>query len=567
MTEELIYDAWTALSFKRAVGNRTVGNLGWLAPTWVGIHARRLAAYKVLQGYLDNAARFFLVAETEVADRDQHREYGDPALLRNQILSALLGEDQTVVVEGADDFEEDADDNDSASVAAHDLQDWFDQWAKDERLRLKVVECERNSVGLGDGVYVVGWSASKERVRLRVFDPGFYFPVLDDGNEDDYPERVHIAWELEPEPGDRTGRRRVRRITWELKDIPARSLAYADKPSSKTCLMTDATWDLPSSDATHVDDFTRGRPTYADYDGKEWKGIDLGIDFIPVVHIPNSVALANHYGRSALTDVLQILDDLANADTDLQASSATTGKPPIALGGASLGQSRPAYRPGEVWETGDGTMTVLDTSKSLLALSQYVDGLLGRLAVNSRLPESVVGRIKPSDVPSGIALALSFGPLRSMIEEMRMVRTEKYGVLFRFVWRISLVSRAEGVPADFFDTDLRFGSFLPADEKATIDLVVALLQAKAISWETGVKILQVAGVPVDDVPEEIRRIQSRDFEGADALLAATNSTDAVSDYLGIVVEEPPEPPTPVVAAPGVAPGPPAAPAHPTEETR
>ena len=67
-------------------------------------------------------------------------------------------------------------------------------------------------------MYVLAWDEAKQRVRLRTIDPGFYFPVLDDGMDSDYPTRVHFAWELEAD-ALRSIPRRLRRITYELAPI------------------------------------------------------------------------------------------------------------------------------------------------------------------------------------------------------------------------------------------------------------------------------------------------------------------------------------------------------------
>jgi hypothetical protein len=565
-SNELIFDSWTAMSFKRALGGKQQPGLSWAAPSWVGDHERRLLAYKVLQSYADNSARVFL-STTDQNVIDQHREYGDASLIVNQIVAALLGETQDIVVPEADDYDPEGDDTTGATPAeqsstsakqAFELQEWLRSWAEAERLPLKMIETERNAVGLGDGVYVLGWNAEKQRARLRVFDPGFYFPVLNDGNEDDFPEKVHLAWEMEAEEG----KRRVRRITWELGPIsPAnrqslldrlrredpvpldgdvldaetgqltRQLPWNEKPTSVTCYLTDAIWTVDLTGPANVNDMTGASAEYlSDADG-EINQRDLRIDFIPVVHVPNTVSIANHYGRSSLAAILQILDDLSNADTDLQAASSTTGKPVIALSGATFGATKPTYRAGEIFEVGDGRMDVMDTSKALDALIKYVEFLLSRLSVNARLPESVLGRISPSEVPSGVALALSFGPLASMVGEMRLVRQEKYPLLLKMAHRLAVAGQAPDVPQEFLPAQVELGSFLPQDQTAAVTTVTSLLEKKAISLETGVRILMAAGLPIEDAAEEVRRIEARDFSGADQLLSATGDEDAVFEYL------------------------------------
>lgn len=606
MPRELIFDAWTAMSFKRALGNRKQPGVRYESPSWVGEeHVRRLAAYKILQAYVDNSARHFLAVTEDRAD--DHREYGDAALIRDTVLAALLGDDSEIVVPEAADYSPDSDEGDGEGSEAHlawQYQEWIrEQWDK-ERGPLKLVEVERDAVGLGDGVYTIGWSPTKKRARIRCWDPGFYFPVVSDGNEDDYPDRVHIAWEVD---SDDPSKYRVRRLTWELAPIrPAfspdatlvdralgrpvneelhpgdrrsadggitRQYAWSDEPSAVTCYYTDATWELDRAKQPSVDDFDSESAIYElTDDGQIANQLDLFIDFLPVVHIPNTVAIKNHYGQSTISKVLQILDDLANSDTDAQAASATAARPVLTIEGGSFGRKAPSYAPGEVWET-EGKASLIDTSKSLDAILKYIEFLLGRLSVNARTPDSILGRVKPSEVPSGVALALSFGPLATMIGEMRLSRAEKYPILFRFIHRMSQAGQADDLPPQFFEARMDFGSYLPQDKSAAVEIVTKLRVQRAASLETCVAILVAAGFPIEDAAEEVRRIESRDFQGADDLRTATGSAELALDYLGLDrpsdIQDPAAPPEvipgdpltdPVAAAAAAAAAPTAAPA-------
>ena len=590
--EAPLFDAWTPLAFKRVLGNKESPGTNFAVPVWTGEHARRLMAYQVLQAFVDNAARYFLTTPDERI-QEQHREYGDAALLRDVVLSALLGEDQHWITERADEFDpnheerqrpgEDGDNPGTAAdtedtevdpevAAAWEFQEWFTEWADLERFPLKAIETERNAVGLGDGVYVLGWNNDKKRVRLRCFDPGFYFPVLNDGNEDDYPEKVHIAWEIPPDKnGPDKDKVIIRRLTWELVERDPFTVPYQDERATKMCVMSDGTFVLDLGAPAHVEDLTGSRVTWADYtdptsgEVRDWENIDLGIDFIPVIHEPNTVALANHFGRSSIASVMQILDDLANSDTDQQAASATTGNPVITLTGASLGNEttgphsgepkRMTYRPGELIETGDGKMGVLDTSKSLDALGSYIERQLKRLHVNARVPGALMGQIEGNEIKSGLHLALTFGPLSSMIKEMRLVRNEKYPLMAKMVWRISTLARGvvEGVPETFHKTRLEFGAFLPSDENGAVTMVKELLSIKpmpAISLETAVQMLINAGLPIEDAVEEVRKIEERAFEQAVLLLEALGSDEEVAEFLGREVPDVP----PALPVTGVEPG-------------
>jgi hypothetical protein len=618
---EIIFDQWSPITFKGHFGKKgSLGDgAGFKPPAWIGLeHQRRLQAYAILRSYMDNIAReFFVGSRNEI---DERREYGDASLLVETIVAALLGEDQQIVTEGAEEMalEEptsrvDAQGNELppptpdpeaearrlAAEAALELQEFLRDWARDERLGLKLLETERLAVGLGDGVYSLGWSGAKKRPRLRVWDPTFYFPVLTDSNEDDYPRRVHIAWEVLDESLKGT-QVKIRRITWELADIrPAQAEGTIgrllgtgdqlhagdrrnadgkieriypwnpDEPSTLTCYYTDATWTIDQASKS-IDDLSESSAVYEnDEDGNPIKQQDLFIDFVPVVHMPNTVALLNHFGRSLLSSVLQLLDDIASADTDLSAAAATTGHPVLALSGASVardskGKSTLTYRPGEILETGDGKMDVLDTSKSLVALMDLIEFMLKRLSVNSRVSETLQGRVSSGDVNSGIQLILGFGPTETLVRHMRLVRAEKYPILLRFVHRFFLAAADRGeidvadVPPEWIHSEVSMGRFLPQDQTAAVDQVTKLLVAKTISLETAILMLIEAGFPIDDAREEVRRIQSRDFTAAETLLAATDDRALVYDYLG--QEMPPEPtPPPVDIVPSGQPAPPVPP--------
>lgn len=609
--DETVFDQYSPLTFKRQFGSRRSQSfkgdgLGFHVPEWIGwLHTRRMQAYAILRSYTDNTAREFMAIKGR--DKiDERREYGDAALLVATVVGALLGEDQQIVTEGAEELalEEEQDPGVDAAgnplpapppdpeqeqrrldaAAAMGLQDWLRDWATVERLQIKMRETEGMAVGLGDGIYSLGWSPDKKRPRLRIWDPMFYFPVLDDGNEDDFPRKVHIAYEIWDENLEEF-QTRIRRLTWELGPIkpitepnlaarllrlPAdlfegdtleadgrisRMYPWSTEPSYETCYLTDATWVLEQ--AKSVEDLTGGAAEYTvDADGPINQR-DLMLDFVPVVHIPNTGAQLNHFGRALISTVAQILDDLSSADTDLAASSATTGHPVIALQGGVVdkderGRAKLTYEPGEILESGDGKLDMLDTSKALDALIGYIEFLLKRLSTNSRVAEALLGRIKPSDVPSGIALQLGFGPTDSLVKEMRLVRSEKNPLILKFAHRIAWAAQDQGliqdVPPEWIHSDVVCGTFLPQDQADAVTRVTALYAAKAISLETAIKMLIEAGLPIEDVLEEVRRIQERDFGAAADLFNATGDQVLVYEFLG---EPPPvqTPPPPIQIVP------------------
>lgn len=574
-----VQDPWAPLSYKASIGDNEWGAGHIAAMGWARGHGRRLSAYKILQSYLDNQSRHFSTAQTESEARDR-REYGDAALIVDQAISSLLGDDQEIFVPeaanlGSLDGIDEPSPEEAAEIAlatrAADREEELRQWGDDEKLRLKMLEVENHAGGLGDGVYVLGLSRSKRRVQLRVYNPSFYYPVILDESAGDYPNRVHIAWEViedegqwvqvdseTPNPPSISGTkvRRLRRITYELRTLDEqRRYPWQNSdedPATVSCFMTDAVWTLESGE--RIDDLASASAVYLrNEDGLEIRDLDLQIDFIPIVHIPNTASFEHHFGRSIISRVLQLLDDIQNADTDKQGASEIIGTPPIALSGVAADDEETTYGPGQVFRVGDGKMEVLNTSGSLDAIAGHVDQLLDRLSVNSRVSDAVLGRVK-GEVPSGIALALSMGPLQSMIKNMRLVRDDKYPLLLKFVQKM-MIAGGFFDDAQVYDARVSFGSFLPVDKSMAVESVCKLYDAKIISRHTAIELLIEAGFTIDDADEEVRRVEREDFEGAEALLGATGDEDAVFELLD---REPPtvrRPVAPPVPTPGNLPTP------------
>jgi hypothetical protein len=318
-------------------------------------------------------------------------------------------------------------------------------------------------------------------------------------------------------------------------------------PTTHTVLYSDKTWkyeDIGSEDEGQIYHLDLGRVFEIAADE-----VDMEIDWIPVIHIPNSdVDSGERFGVSSLASVMQIHDDLVSTDTDLQASSATTGSPPLVIADPMLetdedGSIR-SYGPGEVIGTsGDSKgATLIDTSSALDALIKYDDKLLNRLSVNGRIPESLLGRVKPSEVPSGITLTLSFAPHSSMVRGMRLVRGDKYKLFLKMVGRFYM---QDGQISEIVPARLHFGTFLPADKSETKELIRSLYEVKAISLETAVKMMMEAGFPIEDLAAEVKLIQESDFEGATQLMGVTADVNIARRYLGlppITVEAQPEGP-------------------------
>lgn len=572
-------DAWSWLNYKPVMASTHDGRPHRaLAPelqaSWLPNDAvRRLAAYKLLSAYDSNqAGELATLAGNEAAA--ERREFGDPSTFVDTMLAHLLGRTQQIIVPGAEHAGDDGVTPEFAAAAA--VQQRLRDWAEAELLPLRMQAAERKAVLLGDGLYLLAWDPEKSRVRLKTYDPGFYFPVLDDdADPGDYPRRVHLAWEI-PEDPKRGLKPKVRRITYELGPVAPASRSGEDESgradrhpviseageqelelgdryvaeaghiqrtypwaperlTRTTCYLTDAEWLL--DDLRHgqsLDDLPLDKAHFRTRsDGEALHRLDLHLDFIPLVHISNTVADGEHFGQSGLAKVMQALDELAETDTDSARASATTGAPIIGLAGARAevdrvtGRSKPlAVEPGTVFQLADGgRMDVLDTSGQLAELRARVEEIRERASVNARLPAVSLGTVDPSDVPSGYALQLSLGPLDSLVDSMRLARTHKYSLLLKMVQRIHQAGRANGWTAGKpIAARIVFGPHTPTDRTAILDEVVKGVTAGVLSLETGIRMLQDAGYPIEDAREEVRRITTRkDVPGREHRTAIASS--------------------------------------------
>jgi hypothetical protein len=597
--KNVLVDGWSWLNFKPLFSDQLGMPHRRAFPeayaTWVpDADARRLAAYKLLAAYDNNQAGELAELRDGEAARER-REFGDPSMFVDTLVSHVLGRDQQITVPGAEKSgTEDADGN---AAMAERIQDLLREWADEELLPMRLLQGERKAVGLGDGVYLLYWDGDKQRARIQAFDPGLYFPVIDeDSDGSDFPDRVHFAWELLEDP-KRGLKKRLRRITYELDwigpatangvdregravraavlseptdEAPAqpvlgrgdqldangsitRMYAWSEQPSYKTCYLTDATWELGDlKGPVDVDSLPMDKARFATNDqGEILHRLDLYQDYVAVVHVPNTVPSAGeHWGQSSLAKPLQVFDELAGADTDAARASATTGQPMIAISGVADPRQQYQVGPGVVFILGEnGRITAVDTSPALAELREHRHDLAERAANTARLPAVSLGTMDPSKVPSGYALELSLGPLDSLISGMRLARDHADRLIPKFVQRLFLAGQhPDWAGITPLPAKIQRGPYTPTDKAAVLTEVTTAYQAKVLSLETALRMLQDAGWPIDDAEKEIELIQSRAFEDARLLADALGNVDEVADFLGR--EAPEEPDPPAVQLPG-----------------
>lgn len=585
---QFLVDAWGWLNFKPVYADPHLGTPNPRAfpgahATWVPDEdARRLAAYTVLAAY-DNNQAGELAEIREGPEARERREFGDPATFVDAITADVLGDEQRIVVDGA---ETDEDDTSPETAEASAVQEDLLQWAEDEQLAMRMQQGERKAVSLGDAVYRLSWEPGKNRPTVRAMDPGLYFPILDDDGE--FPARVHFCWEL-PEDPKRGLKDRLRRITYELGPIAPATVSGADRlgrpvrtyvgepdaplltpgdildaagtilrhypwndaPSPYTCYLTDAVWLLEDLERTSdVDDLPLDKAMYAQRaDGEVLSGLDLMIDFVPVIHLPNTVPAAEeHWGRPSLARVLQIMDELAASDTDAARASATTGSPILSVSGMQDPRTDIEAGPGMVFKLADGgRMDVLNTAPQLAQLLTTVESLRDRAAVNLRLPAVALGTQDLAQMPSGYALRLSLGPLDKLIAGMRLARRHKYMLMLKFVQRLFIAGQhPDWVGRTVQPATVAMGAYTPTDRAGVLEEVSTAYAANLISLETALRMLAEGGWPIKDIPAEIERIQSRAFAQAGELADATGDAEAVRDYLGLKGQAPEQVPVPVL---------------------
>lgn len=574
------HDLYAPLNFRSALGDGIERPPD--VPEWIpDDEARRVAAYALLRAYLDGCSRYYLpdalwqkpasvlteplTGQVEIGKSaaEKYREYGDARLLIEQGIALVLGESQELVIPDAQPLPDDAPDADrAAQTAAVVFDEWLQDWADTERLWLRLHECEEDAQALGDGVLVLGWDAEAARPRLRKYDAESYFPVLSgDQDADEFPNRVHFAWcELLPNRDEL-----LHRLTYDRRRLPdgaTRRYAYApDVDSPWAVYQTHATWVLSKvRGSTSLLDLSESSATFLTTpDGTQIRNLDIGVDFVPVVHVPNTPGGGRHFGRSLLLPVAQLLDDLGFADSDLAVSSEVVGNTPLVLTGGAGGQALDRG-PGSQWNLpAGGDARLLDTSGVLTGQIGYVGHLLDRLSVNTRLPAALLGRVKPNEVPSGFAMSLGFASARALVSKLRLVRAEKHPLIPKFAMRFAQVN-GKLPEGETPRAEIELGPYLPEDVAAAIDRVKTLLGTAggrpAISTHTAVQILVNAGLPIDDATAEVEKIHAESFAAAVQLLEATGDETAVRKFLGLdsaaapptpTPPTPPNPPNPVPA--------------------
>lgn len=555
---DLLLDVWAPLN--RYLTESTFGRYpGQWIPTE---HERRLHAYTILSAAESNNLVEVLPVD-ETGEKPPLSEWGEAALVVSRITAGLLSRSLTFTVEGAEQPPPDmpnipdripapAGDDPSEQAAytaavevretraqeaiaawrkAHDdyrtakaWQAWWDDWARTEQYAMKLRNMERDYVSpLGDGVLVHQWNAKDNRPTVYVIDPAEYFPVLDvDGGR--WPETVHQAYETKRRnETDGTLDERLHKITWRTVELDEpRSLPWNEAPTTVSVELTERWW--PKADAGTWGNLD---PTKAE---TVRDGDDLGIDFVPIVHVPNTGETVQHFGQSSLAEHMGLFEAIARMNQNLLVASELAATPAFLAAGVQVPDL--AVGPGAVLSVGkDETIEPLELGPNLEPLMKVGDWFMDRLAVVTEVGKPTLGITTGEAGGSGIKLRLQFGPFEQKIEAMRPVRVDKYALSAKMVMRLAQYGGLEVPGGPVPRMRVEMGSITPADIASVVD-ELAKLDGK-LSIETVLAVLQTAGYPIDDIETEARRIQMQDTSGALDVTEATGRIDEAERRLGI----------------------------------
>ena len=533
--------------------------------------------------------------------QDAYREYGDAPMMVERIAAGVLGDDAMVTVVGVDEPlsdrapiglpptppSEELEDV-AAKIAAvayeaeqrvyeqattakleewerrsnelpllQERQRWLQDWADKESLFAMLLEAEsETTIPLGDSVIQVGWNLGKKRPKLSLHDPGTYFPDLDETEDNDFPAVVHICWQY-VETVDDEETEFVRRKTWEMFPLepgeddedPGADLGgtplYFETGDEQThsCLFTDATFLADDFDDVYAELPTKGA-VYNLVDVGDGEPIDafrvaLGMDEIPLVHYPNSLAKSGqHFGRGHLTRLAQLLDEMAGLDSDIGLASEWAARPPVAVAGMNPGDTTLDLNPGQVLKMVEGgDLTVVDMAQNLSVLLEREKVALRRWSVNGGVPETLLGRADTAAVLSGISRALSFTPFVQLINRMRLARNAKNDLLLKMVQRVAIHNGDETIGDGVWPAEIRYGSFMPQDLPGLMEFLEPAIRSNLVSQQTAISMLAEAGVPSGDPDAELSAIRLIMGDTAGQVADATGSSALGAQLLGVTIPE------------------------------
>jgi len=440
---------------------------------------RRLAAYT---GYSMLYYNCYQLNKTGGKTERIKTEDGTASLIVNTFSDSVLGDRFSIIPSGLIDEQGKPDPKLAAQLGIIEL------WRGKTLLDSVFHQIELHASMLGDSTLRLRWSSKHERPEIMAIDPGFFFPDFD---EDGELRSFSYAWEVKD--GSDT---RIYKEDYYFNDagICCCTAGYYKLASTK-----------PSLDDLKLIEYKRNE------NGEELNNYSLGIDFMPVVYVPNILLPGEDFGISDLAPVVHLLEKLSDIGSDIiknadllgGATLIVEGKQPMSKKGDPEVYS---IGPGQIFWTGGDKVHVLDTSAMSDAGLKVLDMIEAKIFRNSRVTELAVGKLSGGEIPSGVALQMLQYPFLRTIYLKRLIRADKYSKLMKYVTRFY---RLFGASDEYFENEefeCQFGNILPIDRQQLLDELISVVSAGIITTETAIDILHT--ITGWDIPEdEFTRLQ------------------------------------------------------------
>jgi hypothetical protein len=308
------------------------------------------------------------------------------------------------------------------------------------------------------------------RLRLLPVDPSSYFPVYLDND----PERLHKVHLAERYLNPTDNKFYVRRLTYEKEAAQGvTGLAFTGRVLWSLNIYEETKWF--KGDEKAVEEVQAPVP------------LDPRITTIPVFHIPNFDEPGNTFGSSELRGLERLIaalnqsysdEDLTLALMGLGVYATKTTAPPRDKDGNQVPWT---IYPGKVIQ-GAEDLRMVQGITSVVPYGDHIGRLIEEIGLASGATTAATGSVEVQVAESGVALALHLAPTVALANEKDQIIKEVMGQLFHniAIWA-QVYEEVDFTEASVIPT---FGDKLPANKKAEVDLVNALVLGGLMSRST-----------------------------------------------------------------------------------
>lgn len=367
-----------------------------------------------------------------------------------------------------------------------------------ERIRSQFTSNKRYGIMRGDWLFHIMADPNKpegSRISLRCVDPGSYFPVYDDDDLDKL-IKVHLAEEFV----DNEGKSHIRRQTYEK--IPSATPGGLPTIMSSQAILEPDKWT-----GTVVEQMIFP-PT----------PLPPEITAIPVYLIKNFEQPQNPFGSSEMRGLERIMAAMNQSVNDEDIALALEGLGVYTTdGGGPVNDEGEetdwVIGPGRVIENAAGFKRVQGVG-SVQPFGDHMNFLWDFLKMASNTPDSAVGKIDVQVAESGVARLMELAPILAKAEEKQEIAADTLTQMM-YDWR-AWFKAYEGIGMESTQLLPVFGDPLPANRKAEVDLVLAMVAAKIMSAATARAYLTKINAGFDFAADE------------DALISSATASEAAA---------------------------------------